>query len=52
MTFRYAVVFERSKTGYGAYVPDLHGCVAAAATIEEAEKFVREAFELHFGRHA
>lgn len=47
MTSRYAVVFERSRTGYGAYVPDLPGCVAAAATLEEAEKLIRESIELH-----
>ena len=44
---RYAVVFEKSRTGYGAYVPDLPGCVAAAATFEEAEKLIREGIELH-----
>lgn len=44
---RYAVVFERSSTGYGAYVPDLPGCVAAAATLQEAENLIREAIELH-----
>jgi predicted RNase H-like HicB family nuclease len=47
MTSKYAVVFERSQTGYGAHVPDLPGCVAAAATLEEAEKLIREAIELH-----
>ena len=44
---RYAVVFERSRTGYGAYVPDLPGCVAAAATLEETEELIREAIGLH-----
>lgn len=43
----YAVVFERSNTGYGAYVPDLPGCVAAAGTFEEAEALIRDAIELH-----
>lgn len=42
---RYAVVFERSRTGYG--VPDLPGCVAAAATLPEAEGLIRQAIELH-----
>ena len=32
MTSKYAVVFEKSRTGYGAYVRDLPGCVAAAPT--------------------
>ncbi|MBV8720884.1 MAG: type II toxin-antitoxin system HicB family antitoxin [Candidatus Eremiobacteraeota bacterium] len=44
---RYAVVFERSGTGYGAYVPDLPGCVAAATTLQEAEDLIREAIEIH-----
>lgn len=47
MTSKYAVVFERSQTGYGAYVPDLPGCVAAAATFEETEALIRDAIELH-----
>ncbi len=28
---RYAVVVEAGETGFGAYVPDLPGCVAAGA---------------------
>lgn len=44
---KYAVVFEKSRTGYGAYVPDLPGCVAAAATLEESEELIRQAIELH-----
>jgi predicted RNase H-like HicB family nuclease len=27
---KYLVVVEKSENGYGAYVPDLPGCVAAA----------------------
>lgn len=30
----YAVVIEKGETSYGAYVPDLPGCVAAAETLE------------------
>ena len=44
---RYAVVFERTRTNYSAYVPDLPGCVATGATIEETEQLVREAIDLH-----
>ena len=29
---KYAVVVERSPTGFAAYVPDLPGCVAAGGT--------------------
>jgi predicted RNase H-like HicB family nuclease len=44
---KYAVVFERSATGYGAYVPDLPGCVTVGDTLEEAERNIREAIEGH-----
>ncbi len=44
---RYAIVIERGPTSYGAYVPDLPGCVAAAGTREEVLKLIREAIELH-----
>ena len=47
MTSKYAVILERSRTGYSAYVPDLPGCVAAAKTIEETETLIREAIEFH-----
>jgi predicted RNase H-like HicB family nuclease len=44
---RYAIVIERGPTSYGAYVPDLPGCVAAAETREEALQLIREAIEFH-----
>ena len=44
---RYAVVIERTGTGYGAYVPDLPGCVAAAETYEETDRLIREAVPFH-----
>ena len=44
---RYAVVIEKSETGYGAYVPDLPGCIAVAATLAETEQLIREAVEFH-----
>jgi len=44
---KYAIVIERSATGYGAYVPDLPGCVAAAESLQETEKLIREAIEFH-----
>jgi len=33
---RYAIVIERAEGNFSAYVPDLPGCVATGATIEEA----------------
>lgn len=44
---KYAVVIEKSETGYGAYVPDLPGCVAVGETIDETERLIREAVEFH-----
>lgn len=44
---RYAILIEKSDTGYGAYVPDLPGCIALGETLEETEKLIKEAVELH-----
>jgi len=44
---RYAVVLEQSETGYGAYVPDLPGCVAVGDTEPETLALIREAIEFH-----
>ena len=44
---RYAVVIEKGPTSYGAYVPDLPGCVAAGDTCEKVVKLIQEAIEFH-----
>jgi predicted RNase H-like HicB family nuclease len=44
---QYAVVFEKTSTGWSAYAPDLPGLGIAADTIEEAEKLIREGIEFH-----
>jgi predicted RNase H-like HicB family nuclease len=44
---RYAIVVEEGPASYGAYVPDLPGCVATAKTKEEVLRLIREAIELH-----
>ena len=44
---RYLVVLEQGPTSFGAYVPDLPGCVAAAESRDEALRLIREAIELH-----
>jgi predicted RNase H-like HicB family nuclease len=44
---RYAVVIEQGLTSYGAYVPDLPGCVAVGETVEEVTELIREAIEFH-----
>jgi predicted RNase H-like HicB family nuclease len=44
---RYAIVIEKAESNYAAYVPDLSGCVATGSTVEETERLLREAIELH-----
>jgi predicted RNase H-like HicB family nuclease len=44
---KYAVVIERGPTNYGAYVPDLPGCVAVADTVAEVEQLIRGAIPFH-----
>ena len=44
---KYAVVVEKGETSFGAYVPDLPGCIAAAETKEELLKLIHEAIEFH-----
>ena len=47
MKYAYAVVLEKGETSYGAYVPDLPGCVAVGDTLEEVERLIQEAIEFH-----
>ncbi len=47
MNTEYVVVIEKSETGFGAYVPDLPGCVAVGESREETLSLIREAIELH-----
>lgn len=44
---KYLVVFEKTKTGYSAYVPDLPGCIATGHTKIDTEKNIYEALQLH-----
>jgi predicted RNase H-like HicB family nuclease len=44
---KYVVVYEREGKSYGAYVPDLPGCVAVASTLPQVKKLIREAITLH-----
>jgi predicted RNase H-like HicB family nuclease len=44
---RYLVVVEKGPSSYGAYVPDLPGCVAAGESREEVLSLIREAIALH-----
>ena len=44
---RYMVVIEKGETSWGAYVPDLPGCVAAGETEQEVKQLIQEAIEFH-----
>jgi predicted RNase H-like HicB family nuclease len=44
---KYGVVIEKGETSYGAYVPDLPGCIAVGETLEEVEQLIREAVQFH-----
>ncbi|HTU67503.1 MAG TPA: type II toxin-antitoxin system HicB family antitoxin [Steroidobacteraceae bacterium] len=43
----YLVVVEKGKSSFGAYVPDLPGCIATGESRREVLKLIREAIELH-----
>ncbi len=44
---KYTVVIEKGDSSYGAFVPDLPGCIAAAETKKEVIKLIKEAIEFH-----
>ena len=44
---QYVVIFEKGENSYGAYVPDLPGCVAAAKTLDEVQVLIAETIEFH-----
>ena len=43
----YVVVFEKSSTGWAAYVPDLPGVITTGQTKDETQRLIREAIEFH-----
>jgi predicted RNase H-like HicB family nuclease len=44
---KYTVILEKGDSSFGAYVPDLPGCIAAAETKDEALALIAEAIEIH-----
>jgi predicted RNase H-like HicB family nuclease len=44
---QYLVVVEEGPRSFGAYVPDLPGCIAAAESREEVLTLIRDAIEFH-----
>ena len=43
----YAVVIEGEGDSFSAYVPELPGCIAAGASVEEVQQLIREAIDFH-----
>ena len=43
----YVVIYEKSETGWAAYVPDLPGVVTTGRTKEEVRRLIQEAIEFH-----
>jgi len=44
---RYAIVIEQADSNYSAYAPDVPGCVATGATLEEVQQAMQEALAFH-----
>jgi predicted RNase H-like HicB family nuclease len=44
---RYMVVIEKGSSSYGAFVPDLPGCIAIGETEAEALALIEEAIQFH-----
>ena len=44
---KYLVVIEQGTSSFGAYVPDLPGCIAVGETHAEVATLIQEAIELH-----
>ncbi len=44
---KYLIVIEKGPKSYGAYVPDLPGCVAVGDSKAEVKRLIREAISLH-----
>ena len=44
---KYSPIYEKSANGWGAYIPDLPGCVALGFTLEETKRLIQEPEEIH-----
>ena len=47
MKLTYAVVFEKAPNNWGAYAPDVPGCVSVGDTWEEMLEMIQEALTFH-----
>lgn len=44
---KYAILIEKTGSGYSAHIPDLPGCVAAGSTLEETIGLMNGALRMH-----
>lgn len=44
---KHAVIIEQGETSYGAYVPDLPGCVAVGESEDDVRRLIAEAIGVH-----
>ncbi len=44
---RYPVIVEQGEHNFSAYAPDLPGCVATGATVDETRRNIEEAIAFH-----
>jgi predicted RNase H-like HicB family nuclease len=44
---KYLIIYEKTDTGYSAYVPDLPGCIAGGLTFEGTTELMRGAIQMH-----
>jgi len=47
MSIRYSIIYEKGSRSWGAFVPDVPGCIAVGGNRQEAETLIREAIEAH-----
>lgn len=45
--YRYLIIIEKGKRNYGAFVPDLPGCVATGETLDEVKANMQIALKMH-----
>ncbi len=43
----YTVIYEKGETNWGAYIPDLPGCVSIGDTFLEVQENIKEAIDLY-----
>jgi predicted RNase H-like HicB family nuclease len=43
----YKAIVERGETSWGAYIPDLPGCIAVGQSRAQVEDLIREAASAH-----